>query len=689
MINEGWAMTVGLHLGNRLLICASVAAVALTSACATDGGPAALGSGLELPGYDRSVRPQDNLYQFANGSWQDKTAIPADLSEFGSFTQLALDAQQHQRTIIEQAQNNPDGADPDQRKIGDLYASFMDTATTNRLGATPLQPDFAAISALNTPADLVTFLGQMQRYGGSNPIGLSVSQDAKDAKSYITGLSQSGLNLPDRDYYLATDPKSAAVRAQFLDYVGKMWTLAGLPDPAGAARNVLDLETRLAQAQWTEVQNRDTVATYNKYTLTAADQVTPGLDWAGYLAAAGVNVPQLVISQPSYFTALAGMLKSVPMSSWKQYLQWQTISDDAPYLSDAFGNTRFDFVGKVLGGRQVNSERWKRGVASVNAAMGFALAKLYVAKYFTADAKARADDLTQKLIQTYRDSIQKLAWMSPPTRAAAEAKLNKLAVKVGYPNTWRDYSTLVIKRDDLVGNMRRAAQFESARNMAKLGKPVDREEWSMTPQTVNAYYDPSMNEIVFPAAILQPPFFDPSADDATNYGAIGAVMGHEISHAFDDQGRLYDGDGNLRDWWTPADATAFKAKTTALVARYNSFSPEPGEQVNGALTLGENIADLSGLTVAYRAYHDMLGAKTAPVLDGFTGDQRFFLGFAQIWRSEERPEELHAELLTDPHSPPVFRTNGVVPDVDAFYAAFGVKPGDKLYLPPAQRIHIW
>jgi putative endopeptidase len=674
---------------------AAIAACLVATACGGSGGGTAapLGSGLLLPGYDRAVRAQDNLYEFANGTWQKTTPIPPDLAEYGAFTELSLKAQQDQRTLIEQAETHPDGDDSNSgsiaRKIGDLYASYMDTARVNQLGAAPLQPDFAAINALNTPADLVNYLGRSQRYNGSGPIGLSINQDAKDATHYLTEAGQSGLNLPDRDYYLNADARSAAVREQYLGYIQKMWQLAGLPDPAGAARNVLNLETQLARAQWTEVQNRDAVATYNKFTVAQANQATPGLDWAAYLHAAGINTDQLVINQPSYFTALAGLFGSVPLPVWKQYLQWQAITDDAPYLSDAFVNTRFDFVGKVLSGRQQNSERWKRGVTAVNTAMGNALGKLYVDKYFTADAKQRATSLVQTLLSAYRGSIQKLDWMSPPTRAAAEAKLSKLAIKVGYPNTWKDYSTLVIRRDDLVGNMRRAAEVASAREVAKLGKPVDREEWFMTPQTVNAYYNPSMNEIVFPAAILQPPFFDAHADDAVNYGAIGAVMGHEISHAFDDQGRLYDGDGNLRDWWTPADATAFKAKTQALVARYNSFSPAPGENVNGALTLGENIADLSGLTVAHRAYQAALAGKPAPVLDGFTGDQRFFLGFAQIWRSQERPETLHSQLLTDPHSPSVFRANGVVPNVDAFYTAFDVKPGDKLYLPPEQRIHIW
>ncbi|HEY1972099.1 MAG TPA: M13 family metallopeptidase [Pseudonocardia sp.] len=668
----------------------TAALVVVTALAAGCGGSATLGSGLLLPGYDRTVRPQDDLYQFADGTWQKQAQIPPDLAEYGSFAQITLQSQNEQRQLIEQAESDQSApAGSNERKIGDLYASYMDSNRVNQLGAAPLKPDFAAINAVATPADLVRYLAEAQRYGATTPIGLNVGQDDKDATSYITQVGQDGLALPDRDYYLATDAKSVTVRNQYQAYVAKMWQLAGLPDPQGAATNVLNLETQLAKAQWTEVRNRDAVATYNKFAVPAADQATPGLDWSAYLSAAGINAPNLVIAQPSYFTALAGMFTSVPLNVWKQYLEWHAISDSAPYLSDDFVNARFDFVGKVLSGRQQNAERWKRGVSAVNSAMGEALGQLYVAKYFSSTAKERALDLVNNLIKAYRDSIQKVDWMTPPTKAAAESKLSKLAVKIGYPDKWKDYSTLVVKRDDLLGNMRRASLVADHRSVAKLGKPVDRTEWGMTPQTVNAYYNASMNEIVFPAAILQPPFFDPGADGAINYGAIGAVMGHEISHAFDDQGSKYDGDGNLHDWWTPADKTAFDRKTAALVARYNSFSPLPGEHINGALTLGENIADLSGLTVAYRAYHASLGTNQAPVLDGFTGDQRFFLGFAQIWRSKQRPESVHAQLLTDPHSPSQFRVNGVVPDVDAFYTAFDLKSGDKLYLPPDQRIHIW
>ncbi|MDT7587065.1 MAG: putative endopeptidase [Pseudonocardiales bacterium] len=684
-------------LGNRsgrLTTCAVlVAATATVAACASPAspgsGPTAPVSGLDLPGYDQAVRPQDDMYSFANGTWLRNTQIPPDLSEYGSFSMLSQRAEEDQRTLIEGAESSngaPDGSN--QRKIGDLYASFMDTARLDQLKATPLAPYFAAVDQLNTPTDLIRHLGDIERFNASDPISIGVTQDAKDATHYVTEASQGDLGMPDRDYYLSPDPKMAAIRDKYRAYVAKMLTLAGQPDADATAGRVLALETKLARAQWTNVQNRDAVASYNKFTVTSATRST-GLDWADYLAAAGMTQPDLVISQPSYFSTLSGLLTSVPLDTWKQYLRWNLIRDHAPYLSQDFVDARFDFVGRTLGGRQQNRERWRRGITAVNTAMGEALGQLYVGKYFTPAAKQRADTLVQNILGAYRTSIDNLDWMSPPTKVAAKDKLAKLAVKIGYPDKWKDFGSLRVDRADLIGNLDRAARLAYQRDLDKLGKPVDRGEWFMTPQTVNAYYNPSMNEIVFPAAILQPPFFNANADDAVNYGGIGGVIGHEISHGFDDQGRHYDGDGNLREWMAPADIAAFTAKTQALVAQYNGYAPLPGTHINGALTLGENIADLSGLTVANRAYVASLGGKQPPVLDGFTGAQRFFLGYAQIWRSKERDESLRDSLLTDPHSPGQFRTNGVLPNVDAFYQAFNVHVGDSLFRTPQDRIHIW
>jgi putative endopeptidase len=678
----------------RLTVCAVlVTATATMAACASPSGPGsgptAPVSGLDLPGYDQTVRPQDNMYQFANGTWLHNTQIPPDLSEYGSFSMLSQRAEEDQRTLIEGAE--ADGGAPagsNQRKIGDLYASFMDTARLDQLKATPLAPYFAAVDQLNTRTDLVRHLGDIERFNASDPISIGVTQDAKDATHYVTEVSQGSLGMPDRDYYLSLDPKMAAIREQYRTYMAKMLTLAGQPDADATAARVLTLETKLASAQWTNVRNRDAVASYNKFTVTSATRST-GLDWADFLGGAGMTQPDLVISQPSYFNALAGLLDSVPLDTWKQYLRWNLIQDHAPYLSSDFVDARFDFVGRTLGGRQQNRERWRRGVTAVNTAMGEALGQLYVGKFFTPAAKQRADALVQNIIGAYRTSIDNLDWMSPPTKVAAKDKLAKLAVKIGYPDKWKDFSSLQVDRADLIGNLDRAARLAYQRDLDKLGKPMDRGEWFMTPQTVNAYYNPSMNEIVFPAAILQPPFFDAKADDAVNYGAIGGVIGHEISHGFDDQGRHYDGDGNLREWMAPADIAAFTAKTKALVAQYNGYAPLPGTHLNGELTLGENIADLSGLTVANRAYTASLGGKEPPVMNGFTGAQRFFLGYAQIWRSKERDESLRASLLTDPHSPGEFRTNGVLPNVDAFYQAFNVHVGDNLFRTPQERIHIW
>ncbi|HEY9415428.1 MAG TPA: M13 family metallopeptidase [Pseudonocardia sp.] len=680
-------------------ILASLAVLGLVTGCGGAAEPGPPGSGLDTAGFDRAVRPADDLYRYADGTWLRNTPIPPDLSGVGSFTTLSLQSQAEQRTLIETAaksagtnagddSNRDSGVQANARKIGDLYASFMDTAHLDQLGATPLRPYFDAVDKLASPADLTRYLGDSQQFGASGPIGLGVGQDAKDATRYVADAGQDGLSLPDRDYYLSTDPKMAAMRDQYRAYTAKMLGLAGVPDPDATAGRILDLETKLAQASWTNVQNRDATATYNKFSVADAAGAT-GIDWAAYLEAAGIHEHELVIDQPPYFKALGDLLNTVPLDTWKQYLTWHLIQDHAPYLSSRFVDTRFDFVGKVLGGREQNVERWRRGVTAVNSAMGEALGQLYVDKYFPDQAKKRADALVHTIIDAYRSSIDGLDWMSPPTKAVAKQKLDKLAVKIGHPTVWKDFSKLVINSGDLVGDLDRAARWEHQRDVAKLGKPVDRGEWFMTPQTVNAYYNASMNEIVFPAAILQPPFFDARADDAVNYGAIGSVIGHEISHAFDDQGSKYDPDGNLRDWWTPADAKAFAAKTQALTAQYSGYSPLPGAHVNGQLTLGENIADLSGLTVAQRAYQASLQRKPAPVIDTFTGDQRFFLGFAQIWREKVRDESLRTSLLTDPHSPGEFRCDGVVVNVDAFYTTFGVKPGDKLFTPPEQRVHIW
>jgi putative endopeptidase len=668
-----------------------VLAMALVWAMAACAGtsPPPPGSGLLLPGYDRQVRAQDDLFRFANGQWLRTTEIPADRTRYGVFNELADQADQNLRTIVEDsAAHHGTAGSPDQQ-IGDFYASFMDTARLNTLGAAPLKASLERIDALASPADLLRYFAQSAATGTPSPIELSVDQDAKKASAYLPDVSQSGLTLPDRDYYLKSDPQFVTTRDQLQTYAARMLGLAGIANPDAAAGRVLAVENRLAEVQWTAVQNRDATATYNKFTVADATARTPGLDWKTYLDAAGVHTPDFVVAEPSFFTALGTALTTVPLTAWRSYLKFKLVDDLAPYLSDDFVTARFEFHNRDLAGQQEMSPRWKRGVTAVNNAMGDLLGQRYVQRHFPPDAKRRIDALVSKLIDTYRSSINGLDWMSAATKAQARDKLNKLAVKIGYPNEWKDYSTLRVARDDLVGNELRAAQLEHQRDLDRLGKPVDRAEWFTTPQTVNAFYNPTLNDITFPAAILQPPFFDPTVDDAVNYGGIGAVIGHEISHAFDDQGRKYDGTGNLRDWWTPQDVQRFTARTAALAAQYSAYEPLPGEHINGELTLGENIADLSGLTVAFRAYRSSLGGRPAAVMNGFTGEQRFFLGWAQAWRGKIRDKQLREQLLSDPHSPNQFRANGVVSNLSEYYAAFDVKPGDKLFRPPDQRVKIW
>ncbi len=672
---------------SRLLVGVLVALVWVVAACASPPPP--LGSGLLLPGYDRQVRVQDDLFRFANGEWLRTTEIPADRTRYGAVDALADQSEQHLRAIIEDSAARRGAASSPDQQIGDLYASFMDTARLEALGAAPLKESLDRIDALATPADLIRYFGDSATKGIPSPIALSISQDAKNASAYIPDVWQSGLTMPDRDYYLKSDPQFVTSRDQLRSYAARALGLAGVADPDTSADRVLALESRVAEIQWTAAQERDATATYNKFTVADATAQTPGLDWKIYLDAAGVRTPDFIVAEPSYFTALGGALASVPLTEWKPYLKFKLIDSLAPYLSDAFVTARFDFRGRDLAGQQEMRPRWKRGVAAVDAAMGDLLGQRYVQRHFPPESKQRIDALVNKLIDAFRSSIDGLDWMSDTTKAEARDKLSKLSVKIGYPNKWKDYSKLKVTRNDLVGNLLRSAQLEHQRDLDRLGKPVDREEWFTTPQTVNAFYNPRRNDIVFPAAILQPPFFDPTADDAVNYGAVGGVIGHEISHAFDDQGRKFDGTGNLRDWWTPQDVQRFAERTAALTAQYSAYQPLPGEHINGQLTLGENIADLSGLTVAMRAYRLSLNGQPPTMLDGFTGEQRFFLGWAQAWRAKTRDKALRAQLLSDPHSPEEFRTNGVVSNLPEYYTAFDLQQDDELFRPPNQRIKIW
>jgi len=650
-------------------------------------------SGVDSALFDPSVRVQDDLFRHVNGTWLKTVPIPADKARYGAFEQIADQTQEQLRTLIEDAAAN--GRDAEAKKIGDLYASFMDEAVLEKLGARPLAAQLKAIDAIADRKQLAAAFARLARLGVGVPLGVYITQDGKDSSRYLPYLNQGGLGLPDRDYYLnEDDAKFKDVRAKYVAYLVRLMTLAGVAEGAAAeqtAAQILALETELARGQWTRVENRDDLKTYNKVEQAKLAALAPSLDWPGYLAATGVagRTSDVIVRQPSYVGALGKLLESVPLETWKAYARTQLLGAYAPFLAKDFVDTRFAFAGTALRGTPENLPRWKRGATLVDESIGEGLGKLYVAKYFPPAQKAHMEKLVANLLETYRRSIDTLDWMGPATRKEALAKLATFRPKIGYPSKWIDYRTLEIRRDDLVGNVMRAREFEYRRDLAKLGAPVDREEWFMTPQTVNAYYNPAMNEIVFPASILKPPFFDPDADDAVNYGGIGAVIGHEISHGFDDQGSRYDGAGNLRDWWTAEDRAHFAAKTKQLVAQYGAFVPVPGYPVNGELSLGENIADNSGLAIAYKAYHLSLGGKPAPVIDGSTGDQRFFYGWAQVWRTKAREAALIQQVKADPHAPAEFRANGTVRNHPGFYSTFGVKPGDAMYLPPEERVSIW
>ncbi len=675
-------------------VCASL--LAGSAQCATASAPQAppRASGIDMRYFDNSVRAQDDLYRHVNGKWLDHAAIPADKGTYGAFENLADDVQNQLRGLIEALQRSTDPSDREQSKIADLYASFMDEAALERLGTKPLGAELARVNALKSRSDVAALIAHFNRIGVAAPFTPRVHQDARDSAKYVFDLRQDGLGMPDRTYYLQNDPRFVSLRKLYTAHVEHMLSLAGDPHAARDAQNILALETELALVQWTRVENRDPAKTYNKITLAGLSRLAPGYDWKRYLAESGVNgrVDSLVVGQPSYIARFDTILQKTPISVWKAYFRWRLLSDFAPFLSRGFVDQSFAFYGTALRGIEQNEPRWRRGVRLVDLSLGEALGKLYVARYFPPESKVRMDRLVQNLLAAYRADISTLDWMGPQTRQKAAEKLAKLDIKIGYPTRWRDYTALTIVRGDLVGNVVRARKFEYDRNLHKLGQPVDRTEWSMTPQTVNAYYNAERNEIVFPAAILQPPFFNPLADDAVNYGGIGAVIGHEISHGFDDRGSQYDGQGNLLappGWFTPADLSRFKERTQALVAQYSAYAPVPGYPINGELTLGENIADNSGLAIAYKAYQRSLNGRDAPVIDGMTGAQRFFIGWVQVWRAKTRDQLAIERIKTNPHSPERFR--GTIPEMNqaAFYESFDVKPGDKMYLAPEKRVSLW
>jgi putative endopeptidase len=649
-----------------------------------------LSSGIELANMDTSVAPQQDFFHYVNGSWMEKTEIPGDKARWGSFDELRENAEKQVLAIVQQLAAEQHVKGSDEQKIADLYSSFLDEKLAEVLGLNPLRGELAQIDNIKSHQDLTALWGQWQRYRVGTPVAVFVGQDQKQSDQYITGASQAGLGLPDRDYYLKDDARSAALLGQYQVFIAKLWTLAGMDNAEQAAADIVALEKKIAAAQWSRVQNRDRNATYNKLTIAELTKLAPGFDWQAFLTAAGLgSINELVVRQPTYFTDFAKLQAKTPVAQWQQYLKFHLIRSNASNLSRAFADASFDFYGKTLNGLQDQRSREKRAVSLVDSNLGFMVGKKYVEQHFKPEAKARMDQMIENLRGAFRQSIDELEWMSPVTKKQAQIKLAKFNTKIGYPDKWRDYSCVDISPTDLVGNLRRSAECEYQRTIERLGKPVDRTEWGMTPQTVNAYYSSTMNEIVFPAAILQPPFFNVDADDAVNYGAIGGVIGHEFTHGFDDQGRRSDGDGNLRDWWTEQDAAQFQGRAQLMIDQYSSFNPIDDLHLQGALGLGENIADLGGLTVSYKAYQNSLNGQDGAVIDGFTPEQRFFMGWGQVWRIKFRDEALRQQVITGPHSPGMYRVLGTLSNMPQFYEAYDVKPGDGMYRDDKVRVKIW
>jgi putative endopeptidase len=682
----------------RLLILVVITALTGVAGCSRESSTSGasseskpLVSGIDLTSVDKDVRPQDDLFHHVNGAWLKKTEIPADKSSYGSFDMLFDKAQADLRTIVEdaaKAANKTAGSEA--QKIGDFYESFMNETRVNEIGLKPLESEFAAIDRIATKTDLARYFARMFKLNLINPLVGFVDGDAKQPDHDTLYVYQGGLGLPDRDYYIKEDPPLKAYREKYAGFLTTVLKLSNQQSPDATAKQIYELEARLARSHWTNVESRDAVKTYNKVTLADLPKQFPGFDWAAWTGELGITqVSSVVVSQPSYVKSFAAMVNELPVERWKPYIRAALLNGFAPYLHKEMVDAEFGFYGQTLRGVKEQQPRWKRAINTINGNLGEMLGKLYVDRHFKPEAKARMEQLVQNLRLAFKEGIDKLEWMTPETKQQAQEKLARFRPKIGYPNKWRDYSRVTVVKDDLVGNVTRAFIAESEYQLAKIGKPIDPEEWGMTPQTINAYYNPVRNEIVFPAAILQPPFFNLEADDATNYGGIGAVIGHEMGHGFDDQGRRYDGNGVLRDWWTAKDAEEYTKRAKLLVDQFNEFEPLPGLRVNGELTLGENIGDLTGAVIAHRAYNFSLAGKPAPTLDGLSGDQRFYLGWGQIWRAKQRDEALRQQVMTNPHAPEMYRANGPLRNISEYYGTFSVKEGDKMWLAPEKRTKIW
>lgn len=649
---------------------------------AVAGKPQIGAFGFDVTGMDRSVKPGDDFTAYSGGTWSKTTEIPADKASWGMFLVLRDLSVQQTATILNDAVKAPGD------KVGDFYASYLDEAAADAKGVTPVKPWLDAVAIAKDKTALAAEMGKLQRYGVGGLVGMRVDEDSKDPDTEVVNIGQGGIGLPDRDYYL-NDAKFGPIVAKYKAYVAQMLAFAGTPDAAARAEAIFAFEKAIAQVHWTRIASRDADKRYNKRTFAQIEAEAPGFPWAAYTAANGMQGQSFyLVGQPSAIAGEAKVFADTPLPVLKDYMTLRIMRSYANYLSKPIVDTQFAFTGTVLSGTPQQEPRWKRGVGVVNGALGEEIGQKYVARYFPPESKAAADQLVKNVLAAMKVRLDNLQWMAPETKVRAQQKLAAFTPKIGYPAKWIDYGTLKVSRGDLVGNVAASNAFDFDRDLAKLGKPADRSEWGMTPMTVNAYANPVWNEIVFPAAILQPPFFDAKADPAINYGGIGVVIGHELSHHFDDQGRKYDPTGRLAEWWTPEDVRRFTALTDKLVKQYDAYEPIKGQHIQGGLTLGENMADLAGLAVAYDAYHRSLNGKPAPVIDGMTGDQRFYLGYSQVWRSKFRDPALLQQLLTDPHSPGPFRT-AEVRNIDAWYAAFKVQPGDALYLAPGDRVKVW